>query len=97
MYASVHDAALVVGTAVQNLMNSNDGMETIDSHFTNSHCPLRSTSTLSGELGWKLLQQMKKVNTTLFNIMFARKIKCLKNSEAIYTKLKDQLKLNVFD
>ena len=62
MYASVHDAALVVGTAIQNLMNSDEGKETIDSHFTNSNCPLRSTSTHQWGLGWKLLQQIRKVN-----------------------------------
>ncbi|KAJ7387560.1 hypothetical protein OS493_000891 [Desmophyllum pertusum] len=61
MYASVHDAALVVGTAIQNLMNSDEGKETIDSHFTNSNCPLRSTSTHQWGLGWKLLQQIRKV------------------------------------
>lgn len=64
MYASVHDAALVVGTAVQNLMNSDEGMEAIDSHFTNSDCPLRSTLTRHEPgLGWKLMQQIRKVNT----------------------------------
>lgn len=66
MYASVHDAALAVGTAVHNLMNSGrKGMKTIDSHFTNSECPLRSASTRHGGLGWKLLQQIRKVKTAL--------------------------------
>lgn len=66
MYASVHDAALAVATAVHNLMNSGrEGMKSIDSHFTDSECPLRSASAWHGGLGWKLLHQLKKVKTAL--------------------------------
>jgi len=66
MYASVHDAALAVATAVHNLMNSGrEGMKSMDSHFTDSECPLRSASAWHGGLGWKLLHQLKKVKTAL--------------------------------
>ena len=62
MYASVHDAALVVGTAMQNLMNSGERLDTITLHFTNSDCPLRITST-QHRGHWDILQQIRKVNT----------------------------------
>lgn len=66
MYASVHDAALAVGIAVYNLMNSGrDGMKTMDSLFTDSECPLRSASTPHGRLGWRLLHHIRKVKTAL--------------------------------
>lgn len=64
MYASVHDAALAVGIAVYNLMNS-DGMKTMGSLFTDSECPLRSASTPHGRLGWRLLHHIRKVKTAL--------------------------------
>lgn len=66
MYASVYDAALAVGTAVHNVMQSGfEGMKTVDSHFTDSECPLRSASARHGALGWKLLRQLKKVKAAL--------------------------------
>ena len=66
MYASVHDAALAVGIAVYNLMNSGrDGMKTMDSLFNDSECPLRSASTPHGRLGWRLLHHIRKVKTAL--------------------------------
>lgn len=66
MYASVHDAALAVGIAVHNEMESGfEGMKTGDSHFTDSKCPLQSASARHGSLGWKLLHQLKKVKTAL--------------------------------
>ena len=74
MYASVYDAALAVGIAVHNLMNSGrEVKETMDFHFTDSACPLRSASARRGGLGWKLLHQLKKVTTAGFSwrMMFA--------------------------
>ena len=66
MYASVYDAALAVGIAVQNVMKSGlESKKTVDSHFTDSECPLRSASARLGALGWKLLHQLKKVKTAL--------------------------------
>ena len=65
VYAAVHDAALVVGTAVQNLFNSGEEIMTIDSRLHNHDCPLQSTSTRRGGLGWKLLWQIRKVKMVI--------------------------------
>jgi len=67
MYAAVYDAALAVTTAVHNLMISgHDVMETMNSQFTDSECPLRSASARHRGLGWKLLHQLKKVEAQVF-------------------------------
>lgn len=63
MYASVHDAAFVVAIAVQNLViNSNEGVRTIRTHFRKKTCPLHSAGTRHRGLGRKLLQQIRMVN-----------------------------------
>ena len=64
MYAAVHDAALVVGIAVQNLvMNSDKEIQMTAKHIGYTTCPLHSAATQHKEgLGWKLLQQIRKVS-----------------------------------
>ena len=90
MYAAVHDAALVVGKAVENLLLSSDkGMQMIAKHIGNMTCPLHSAGTQHEKgLGWKLLQQIRKVSLptdclTFLLIHSVLRIKCFIN--VIYT------------
>ena len=61
MYAAVHDVALVVGTAVVNLFNTDPRITRILSRLDNGNCAFRSKSSKRRRLGLRLLKQIRKV------------------------------------
>lgn len=61
VYASVHDAAIVVGKALQNLIYSEKRLQVNTTAVSYKTCPLHDASIKHGGLGWKLLRQIRKV------------------------------------
>ncbi|XP_027060273.1 glutamate receptor ionotropic, kainate 2-like [Pocillopora damicornis] len=61
VYAAVHDVALVVGTAVVNLFNTDPRITRILSRLDNGKCAFRSKSSKRRRLGLRLLKQIRKV------------------------------------
>ncbi|KAK2574078.1 Glutamate receptor 2 [Acropora cervicornis] len=62
MYSAVKDSAIVVGQAIQEFIrNSGEGMQLISKHSSNVSCPLHSEGRQHEELGWRLLQEIRKV------------------------------------
>lgn len=62
MYSAVQDSAIVVGLAIQEFIrNSDERMQLIAKHSSNVTCPLHSEREQHEELGWKLLQEIRKV------------------------------------
>lgn len=61
VYAAVHDVALVVGTAVVNLFNTDPRITRILSRLDNDKCAFRSKSSKRRRLGLRLLKQIRKV------------------------------------
>ena len=62
MYSAVKDSAIVVGQAIQEFIRkSGEGMQLISQHSSNVSCPLHSEGRQHEELGWRLLQEIRKV------------------------------------
>ncbi|KAJ7387558.1 hypothetical protein OS493_000889 [Desmophyllum pertusum] len=62
MYGAVHDAAVVIGKAMEKLLMSAEGRKMIHSYGINGSCPLQSMDNEDKGLGQRILNELKKVS-----------------------------------
>lgn len=67
MYGAVHDAAVVIGKAMEKLLMSAEGRKMIHSYGINGSCPLQSMDNEDKGLGQRILNELKKVGNIVLH------------------------------